>query len=118
MACFSGPIAPAAERQGRFKCAIAIFHEGEIPRTRRVKNIAQNGMEIHLRVLRLPGPSPMVKQTLLFHAEAKSLGAKWYVETMQKHLPDRFLYAFGLKLICFSLYGPRKLIGMFQEQLF
>ena len=55
---------------------------------------------------------------LLFHAEAKSLGAKWYVETTQQYLPIRFLYALGLKLICFSSYGPRKLLGMFQEQLF
>ena len=84
------------------------------------KRSAQNGVEIHLRVPRLPGPSSRVKhkQIFLLHAEAKGLGARWYVKTTQKHLPVRFLYALGPKLICFSSYGPRKLLGMFQDHLF
>ena len=53
-----------------------------MPRMRRVKKIAQNGQEIHLRVHRLSGPSSRVKhkQMLLFHAEAKGLGARWYAK--------------------------------------
>ena len=35
------------------------------------------------------------KQILPFHAEAKGLGARWHLETTQKHLPIRFLYAFA-----------------------
>ena len=101
-------------------CAVAILHEGEIPLTRRVKKIAQDGLEIHLCVPRLPRPTPRAKhkQILLFQAETKGLGAKWYVEMTQKRLPVRFLYAPGLKLTCFSFYGPKKFMGMFQEQLF
>ena len=107
-------------RVASFVLGRLLLHEGEIPRTRRVKKIAQNGLEIHLRVPRVPGPSPRVKhkQMLLFHAEAKILDAKWYVETTQKHLSVRFLYVLGLKLNCVSFCGPRKLLGMFQEQLF
>ena len=73
-----------------------------------------------MHILRLLGPFPMVKdnQMLLFHAETKGLGTRWYVKATQKHLPVRFLYALGPKLICLSSYGPRKLRGMFQEQLF
>ena len=91
-----------------------------MPRARRVKKIAQNGLEIHLRLPRLLGPFPMVKhkQVLPFHASAKDLDARWSVETTQKHLPVRFLHVLAPKLICFSFYGPRKLRGMFQEQLF
>ena len=120
LACFSGPIAPAVERQGRFKCAVAILHEGEMPRARRVKKSAQDGLEIHLHVPRLAKPSSNVKhkQILLLHAEAKGLGTRWYLETTQKHLPVRFLYALAPTLICFSFYGPRKLRSMFQDQLF
>ena len=90
-----------------------------MPRARRVKRSAQNGLEIHLRVLRLPGPFPMFKheQILPFHAEAKGLDARWSVETTQKHLPVRFLHVLAPKLICFSFSGLKKLRGMFQEQL-
>ena len=91
-----------------------------MPRTRRVKESVKNGLKIHLRVPRLSRPSSRVKhkQMLLFHTYAKGLGARWYVKTTQKHLPIRFLCALGLKLTCVSLYGPRKHLGMFQEQLF
>ena len=56
-----------------------------MPRARRAKKNAQNGLEIHLRVLRLPGPFPMFKheQILPFHAEEKGLGARWSVQTTQ-----------------------------------
>ena len=119
---FLGLIVSAVDRQGRFEFAVAIFHEGEMPRARRLEKGTQNGLEIHLRVPRLPGPSPRVKHKqmllfMLFHAEAKSLCPRWYVKTTQKHLLVRFLYALGPKLICFSSYGPRKLLGMSQEQL-
>ena len=72
-----------------------------------------------MRILRLPGPLTKAKhqQMLLLQAEATGLGTMWYLETTKKHLPVRFLYALALKLICFSFYGPRKLRGMFQEQL-
>ena len=87
---------------------------------RRVKKSAWEGLAIHLRVPRLPGPSPRVKhkQMLLFYAEAKGLGARWYAETTQKHLPVRFLHVLAPKLICFSFSGLKQLRGMFQEQLF
>ena len=71
LACFSGPIAPAVERRGRFKCAVAILHEGEMPRARRVKKSAQDGLEIHLRLPRLPGPFSVVK-----HKQTSSLRQK------------------------------------------
>ena len=76
LACFTGLTALAVEIQDRLKCAVAILREGEMPRARRVKKVAQEGLEIHLRVPRLhPGPSPKVKhrQMLFFHAEAKGL---------------------------------------------
>ena len=81
---------------------------------RHVEKVAREGLGIQLRVPRLPGPSPRAKHKhmLLFHAEAKGLGLRWHLETTQKHLPVRFLYALALKLIRFSFYGPRKLRGM------
>ena len=90
-----------------------------MPRARRVKKGAQEGLGIHLRLPRLPGPFPMVKhkQMLFFYAEAKGLDARWSVQTTQKHLPVRFPYALAPKLMCFSFSGPRKLSGVFQEQL-
>ena len=80
-----------------------------MPGASRIEKGAQNGLEFHLHVPRLPGPSSRIKQKqmLLFHAEAKGLAARWYVETTQKHLPVRFLYALGPKLICFSFYMVR-----------
>ena len=90
-----------------------------MPLKRLAEKGAQEGLAIHLRVPRLPGPSPRVKhkQILLFHAEAKGLGARWYAETTQKYLPVRFLYALAPTPIFFSFYGPRKLRGMFHDQL-
>ena len=92
-----------------------IIEARKVPEEAR-RESAQNGLEFHLRVPRRPGPSSRVKhkQMLLFHAEAKGLCARWYIETTQKHLTVRFLYAIGPKLICFPFYGPRKLLGVFQ----
>ena len=82
MGLFSGPKAFDVVRQGRFKCAVAILHEGEMPRAGRVKKSAQNRLEIHLHVPRLAKPSPKVKhkQMLPFHAEAKGLSTGQYAK--------------------------------------
>ena len=57
---------------------------------------------------------------LFFYAEATGLGAGQYVETTQKHLPIRFLYAFEERLITRSSGDPNPnphVPEMFREML-